>query len=371
VNKQEGLFRVRSHYLQSGARIINKMTTQYQSAMEQIENNPGTWLVTGAAGFIGSNLVESLLLLNQRVVGLDNFSTGYRQNLIDVQETVQPGQWAGFNFIEGDIRDFDTCVKICSNVDYVLHQAAIGSVPRSIEDPLYVNSNNLSGFLNMLAAARDAGVKRFVYAASSAVYGDHPGLPKVEDETGRSLSPYAVTKIVNELYAEVFAECYGFKSIGLRYFNIFGRRQDPEGAYAAVIPRWFAGLVRGGPVHVFGDGETSRDFCYIDNCVQANILAATTSDEEALNRVYNIACGQRTTLNELFELIKMQVIRAGHDVQDARPVYLDFRPGDVRHSHADISRARDLLGYDPGYSVKDGLARTAEWYCSLPHAISA
>ena len=340
------------------------MNTQYQRILDDLKKHPRTWLITGVAGFIGSNLLESLLLLDQRVIGLDNFSTGYRHNLQQVRRQTSPEQWACFEFIEGDIRNLSTCRKACVHADYVLHQAAIGSVPRSVEDPLYVNENNVSGFLNMLVASRDAGVARFVYAASSSTYGDHPGLPKVEGEVGKPLSPYAVTKYANELYAQTFAGCYGFKTIGLRYFNIFGRRQDPEGAYAAVIPKWFAGLMDGGPVFIYGSGETSRDFCYIDNCVQANILAAVTSNEEALNQVYNIAYGRRTTLNELFVLIRDQVGKVIPQAREIEPSYRDFRPGDVLHSLADITKAGELLGYHPEFSLLDGLEITSDWYCS-------
>ncbi|WP_291318773.1 SDR family oxidoreductase [Desulfonatronospira sp.] len=341
------------------------MTVRYQHILEQLRQNPGTWLVTGASGFIGSNLAETLLRLEQRVLGLDNFSTGYRHNLEDVLASVTPEQWSRFKFMDGDIRDLDTCRQACQGADYVLHQAAIGSVPRSIEDPLYINSNNLDGFLNMMIASRDAGVQRFVYAASSAAYGDHPGLPNVEDDMGRLLSPYAVTKYANELYAEVFARCYDFQSIGLRYFNIFGKRQDPQGAYAAVIPRWFINLLKNKAVHIYGDGGTSRDFCFIDNCVQANILAAVTQNPEATGKVYNVAFGQQTTLNELFELIKEMAARFGSEVRESLPVYTGFRPGDIRHSLADISRARDILGYEPLYSVREGLEITGRWFCSL------
>ncbi len=335
----------------------------YQVILSQLARNPRKWLVTGAAGFIGSNLVEALLMMDQEVVGVDNFATGYRHNLEDVQTSLSTAQWERFKFIQGDICDLNTCRQACQDTDYVLHQAAIGSVPRSVEDPLFTNVNNVSGFLNILLASRDAGVKRLVYAASSATYGDHPGLPKVEEEIGRPLSPYALTKYVNELYAQVFAQCYGFQTIGLRYFNIFGRRQDPEGAYAAVIPRWFSALAAGEQVYIFGDGETSRDFCYIDNCVQANILAATVQDPAALDKVYNVAFGQRTTLNELFYIIRDLVAQTEHGAQEELPEYQDFRPGDVRHSLADISRAERLLGYSPAYSVRQGLERTAEWYC--------
>ncbi len=335
--------------------------SHYTEICSTLKENPRSWLITGVAGFIGSNLLETLLKLNQRVTGLDNFSTGFRHNLDEVRDLVTPEQWSNFNFIEGDIRDLDTCIKACSGIDYVLHQAALGSVPRSIEDPINTNENNISGFLNMLVASRDEPVKRFVYAASSSTYGDHPDLPKVEDKTGNPLSPYAVTKLVNELYSAVFARTYGFNTIGLRYFNIFGQRQDPDGAYAAVIPKWFASIMKGEPVYINGDGKTSRDFCFIDNCVQANILAAT-SDQRAANQVYNVAFGQRTTLNELFELIKERVVETFPEAKDTRPVYRDFRPGDVRHSLADISKARELIGYEPEFSIRSGLDRAAQWY---------
>ena len=329
---------------------------------KQIKSVPRTWLITGVAGFIGSNLLETLLTLNQNVIGLDNFSTGFQHNLDEVQSRVSDEQWQLFTFIKGDICNSETCRQSCSGVDYVLHQAALGSVPRSIEDPLITNENNISGFLNMLVAARDAKVRKFVYAASSSTYGDHPGLPKVEDETGKPLSPYAVTKLVNELYAEVFARVYNFKAIGLRYFNIFGQRQDPNGAYAAVIPLWFAGLIKNDTVYINGDGETSRDFCFIDNAVQANLLAATVDDEDAADQVYNIAFGERTTLNELYQLIKERVSTVNTTAGNAKPQYREFRAGDVRHSLADISKAKERIGYEPQFSVKKGLDRAAEWY---------
>lgn len=291
-----------------------------------------------------------------------NQTLGYQRNLDEVQSLVPPDQWSKFNFIYGDIRDLETCRKACARVDYVLHQAALGSVPRSMEDPITTNANNIDGFLNMLVAARDARVKRFVYAASSSTYGDHPGLPKVEGHIGRPLSPYAVTKYVNELYASVFSDAYGIETIGLRYFNIFGRWQDPDGAYAAVIPRWFQALLTGETVYINGDGETSRDFCYIDNCVQANLLAATTENPGAVNQVYNVAFGERTTLNELFHMIKDLASQTRPAAADIQPVYRDFRPGDVRHSLADIGKARELLGYVPRFSVQQGLAQAAEWY---------
>ncbi len=338
------------------------MPGTYKAVQTTLKSSPRTWLITGVAGFIGSNLLETLLTLDQKVIGLDNFSTGFQHNLDEVQSRVSDEHWQLFTFIKGDICNLETCRQSCSSVDYVLHQAALGSVPRSIEDPLITNENNISGFLNMLVAARDENVQRFVYAASSSTYGDHPGLPKVEDETGNPLSPYAVTKLVNELYAEVFARAYNFKTIGLRYFNIFGQRQDPNGAYAAVIPMWFAGLIKNDTVYINGDGETSRDFCFIDNAVQANLLAATVDDEAAVNQVYNVAFGERTTLNELYQLIKERVVTANAATGEARPQYRDFRAGDVRHSLADISKAKEHIGYDPQFSVQNGLDKAAKWY---------
>ncbi len=341
---------------------MNASAGAYAELQARLKVTPATWLITGVAGFIGSNLLETLLKLDQKVVGLDNFSTGFQHNLDEVQSLVTPDQWGNFTFIQGDIRHPEDCAKACSGVDYVLHEAALGSVPRSVEDPALTNENNITGFLNMLIAARDAGVKRFVYAASSSTYGDHPGLPKVEDRIGNPLSPYAVTKLVNELYAQVFARTYEFKTIGLRYFNIFGRRQDPDGAYAAVIPKWFAALIKGETLYINGDGSTSRDFCYIDNCVQANLLAATTDDEAALDQVYNVAYGERTSLNELFGLIRDRVSPAYPAAAEVEPVYRDFRVGDVLHSLADIGKARELLGYAPGYSITRGLDEAAGWY---------
>lgn len=325
--------------------------------------NPTRWLVTGVAGFIGSNLLQTLLELNQEVVGLDNFLTGYEKNLEMVREICGPEAWSRFRFIEGDIRDFPTCQHACAGVRHVLHEAALGSVPRSIEDPFLTNSCNITGFLNMLVAAKDAGVESFVYAASSSTYGDSPELPKVEDKIGAPLSPYAVTKYVDELYAGVFASCYGFLATGLRYFNVFGQRQDPFGAYAAVIPQWHAALLKGEQVYINGDGETSRDFCYIDNVVQANLLASFAGGE-AKGKVYNVAYGERTTLNELFELIREEVARHKPEAANARPEYRDFRKGDVRHSLADINRAKTLLGYAPAWDVKKGLAVASDWYAA-------
>ncbi|KGO34478.1 MAG: NAD-dependent epimerase/dehydratase family protein [Desulfoprunum sp.] len=338
------------------------MTTRYDALLRRLLTEKHTWLVTGVAGFIGSHLLENLLRLDQEVVGLDNFSTGYRHNLDEVESLVTADQWRRFTFIEGDIRNLDDCRRACRDVDYVLHEAALGSVPRSIEDPCLTNANNISGFLNMLVAARDAKVRRMVYAASSSTYGDHPDLPKQEDRIGRPLSPYAVTKLVNELYADVFARTYDFKAIGLRYFNIFGQRQDPDGAYAAVIPKWFAALIQGETVFINGDGETSRDFCFVDNCVQANLLAAVAEDEAALNQVYNVAVGARTSLNELFALIRDRVAGFDKKAGATEPQYRDFRRGDVRHSLAAIAKARELLGYEPQFSVQAGLDRIAGWY---------
>jgi UDP-N-acetylglucosamine 4-epimerase len=335
----------------------------YDQLQTRLATEPHTWLITGVAGFIGSNLLETLLKLNQRVVGLDNFATSHQRNLDEVQTLVTPAQWANFNFIQGDIRELADCQKACQSVDYVLHQAALGSVPRSLEDPITTNSANITGFLNMLVAARDAKVKSFTYAASSSTYGDHPALPKVEDTIGKPLSPYAVTKYVNELYADVFARCYGFNTIGLRYFNIFGHRQDPNGAYAAVIPKWTAALLTGDAVYINGDGETSRDFCYIANAVQANLLAATAFNPEAKNQIYNVAVGDRTTLNTLVTLLRDNL--TGHGVSaDTRPIYRDFRAGDVRHSQADIGKAQRLLGYAPSHRLAAGIAQAMPWYVS-------
>lgn len=335
--------------------------SRYAQLLDTLPSAPKTWLVTGVAGFIGSNLLEALLKLDQRVVGLDNFATGYQRNLDEVQGLVSPEQWARFSFIEGDIRKLEDCRQACEGVDYVLHQAALGSVPRSLNDPITSNATNIDGFLNMLVAARDAKVSSFTYAASSSTYGDHPGLPKVEDSIGKPLSPYAVTKFVNELYAEVFARSYGFTTIGLRYFNVFGRRQDPAGAYAAVVPKWAAAMIRGEDVFINGDGESSRDFCYVDNAVQANLLAALATSEEAQNQVYNVAVGGRTTLNQLFSILRSAVAMSGVSYKKL-PLYREFRGGDVRHSQADTGKARKLLGYDPSHTVEQGIAAALPWY---------
>ncbi len=359
--------------------------TAYDELQPHLVAQPRTWLVTGVAGFIGSNLLETLLKLDQRVVGLDNYATGYRRNLSEVQGLVSAQQWARFTFLEGDIRSLEDCQRACAGVDHVLHQAALGSVPRSLEDPITTNRTNIDGFLNMLVAARDAKVHSFTYAASSSTYGDHPALPKVEANIGKPLSPYAVTKYVNELYADVFSRSYGFHTIGLRYFNVFGPRQDPGGAYAAVVPKWSAALLRGETVHINGDGETSRDFCFVANAVQANLLAATAATrpgfaavtggesaggegadgedlaESPLNQVYNVALGDRTTLNTLFDMLRDNLVKYGVSPQ-AKPVYRDFRSGDVRHSMANIEKAKRLLGYAPTHRIGEGLALAMPWY---------
>ncbi|WP_432377780.1 SDR family oxidoreductase [Duganella sp. P38] len=334
----------------------------YAHLLAALQQQPRHWLVTGAAGFIGSNLALALLKLGQRVTGMDNFDTGYQHNLDEIAALAGPQAWARFSFQHGDIRDFDDCVRACDGVDIVLHQAARGSVTRSIEDPLGTNATNVDGFINILTAARDAGVGRFVYAASSATYGDEPTLPKIEERIGRPLSPYAVTKYINELYADVYARSYGMQCIGLRYFNVFGPRQDPQGAYAAVIPQWVAALIAGTPLRINGDGETSRDFCYIDNVVQANLLAALTTSPDAVNQVYNVALGEQTTLNQLHGY--MCALLAGRYPQLAahRPEYGDFRAGDIRHSLADIGKARQRLGYQPTHRLRDGLAVAMDWY---------
>lgn len=343
--------------------------TQYEELQKYLKNNQFTWLITGAAGFIGSNIVEKLLYLNQKVVGLDNFETGYQHNLDQAVEDAQAAlqidnrtlQMENFRFIEGDVRIIEDCQKACEDADYVLHQAALGSVPRSIEDPIHTNRTNIDGFLNMLIAARDAKVKQFVYAASSSTYGDHPDLPKTEDKIGNPLSPYAVTKLVNELYAMVFANTYHLNTIGLRYFNIYGKRQDPNGAYAAVIPKWVSGIINDEEIFINGDGETSRDFCYIQNVVQINLLAALTENKEATNQVYNVAVGDRTTLNDLYKIIR-SYLEKHCSLSKENLTYRNFRAGDVRHSQADVSKAQALLGYQPSHRIKEGLDEAMEWY---------
>lgn len=340
---------------------------RYEQVKQELLANPKTWLVTGCAGFIGSNLLETLLQLNQKVVGLDNFATGHQHNLDEVQATVSAEQWACFQFIEGDIRELDACRAAVKNIDHVLHQAALGSVPRSLEDPITTNSVNIDGFLNMLVAARDEQVASFTYAASSSTYGDHPDLPKLEGRIGRPLSPYAVTKYVNELYADVFARSYDFKTIGLRYFNVFGKRQDPNGAYAAVIPKWVAAMIKDEPVYINGDGETSRDFCFIENAVQANLLAAL-APKDVKNEVYNVAVGERTSLNQLFYLLKTML--ADNNIQYGQESnYRNFRAGDVRHSQASVDKGSRYLDYFPRYKVDDGLRIALPWYINYFHKV--
>lgn len=334
----------------------------FERAFQQLKKEPKRWLVTGCAGFIGSNLVETLLKHDQHVVGLDNFATGFQRNLDEVQTLVSPAQWQRFKFIEGDICNSEDCQLACDGADYVLHQAALGSVPRSIADPIKTNGANISGFLNMLVAARDAKVSAFVYAASSSTYGDHPALPKLEQNIGKPLSPYAVTKYVNELYADVFSRTYGFNCTGLRYFNVFGPRQDPNGAYAAVIPKWTAAMIANENVIINGDGETSRDFCFIANAVQANILAAVTP--LSTSEVFNVAVGDRNTLNTLFSSIK-SVLNSQQFTYEKSAVYGEFRAGDVRHSQADISKAASLLGYQPVFNLESGLEIAIPWYIKL------
>ena len=334
--------------------------SQFEKVKAELLTSPKTWLVTGVAGFIGSNLLETLLKLNQKVIGLDNFATGHQHNLDEVKNIVTEVQWSNFTFHNGDIRNYSDCEAAVKGADYILHQAALGSVPRSIADPIMTNSANITGFLNMLQAAKEQNVKSFTYAASSSTYGDHPALPKLEENIGNPLSPYAVTKYVNELYAAVFAKTYGFKSIGLRYFNVFGQRQDPNGAYAAVIPKWTASMIQGEDVFINGDGETSRDFCFIENTVQMNILAATAA-EEAKDEVYNVAVGDRTTLNELYNAIKVS-LNENSTLVKGELIYRDFRAGDVRHSQADITKAKSSLGYEPQYNINDGISKAIPWY---------
>lgn len=340
--------------------------SKYDEIEKFLKFNVKTWLITGVAGFIGSNLLEKLLTLNQKVVGLDNFEIGHPSNIDqaikDANNNVGKDLTGNFLLIKGDIRNLDDCKKACKNVNYVLHQAALGSVPRSIKDPINANNTNIVGFLNILIASKDAKVQRLVYASSSAVYGDHHELPKIEDKVGNPLSPYALTKSVNEEYASIFAKVYNFKSIGLRYFNIFGKRQDPNGAYAAVIPKWISNIRNIKSVEIYGDGETSRDFCYIENAVQANILSAIHEDEAATNQVYNIAVNDQTSLNELYLIIEEIILKKYKNISKKKPIYCDFREGDIRHSLANIDKAKKILGYEPRYKIKEGLMKTIDWY---------
>jgi UDP-N-acetylglucosamine 4-epimerase len=327
--------------------------------------SPKSWVVTGVAGFIGSNLLETLLQLNQKVTGLDNLATGHKRNLAQVQSAVGPSLWKNFKWIEGDIQDPAACQEAVRGADYVLHQAALGSVPRSIVQPAETNASNVTGFLNMLWAAQEQKVKRFVFASSSSVYGDAKALPQVEENIGNCLSPYAVSKRVNELYAAVFAQCYGIQSIGLRYFNVFGPRQDPNGAYAAVIPKWISAMIQNETIYLNGDGSTTRDFCYVANVVQANILAATTPNPEAVNKIYNIALGDETTLAALFEMLRERLLPAHPHLQKVTPMHRPFQAGDVRHSRADTAKARRLLGYAPTHRIDQGLDEALNWYVAM------
>jgi UDP-N-acetylglucosamine 4-epimerase len=342
--------------------------SKLEEVLDALRVRAARWLVTGGAGFIGSHLVEQLLAAGQEVTVLDNFATGHRANLDAVLASTPPAHRDRLRVIEGDIRDRDACLRACDGAEYVLHQAALGSVPRSLQDPVTSHDVNVNGFVQMLLAARDRGVRRFVYASSSSVYGDHPALPKSEPQIGRPLSPYAATKYVNEVYAGTFGRSYGIETIGLRYFNVFGPRQDPNGPYAAVMPIWFATLLSGERVRIHGDGETSRDFCFVLNAVQANLLAATARQAEAVGEIFNIACGDRITLNQLFGLIRAEVARLRPSVRFAEVAHGPFRPGDVRHSLADISKAQCLLGYEPTHRVADGLRGTAAWYEALARA---
>lgn len=334
--------------------------SQYDKLKDHLKNNQYQWLITGVSGFIGSNLLEELLNLNQKVIGLDNFSTGHKKNLDEIQKNFSDNKWANFKFLEGDIRNIDECKKACLNVDHVLHQAALGSVPRSIADPISSNASNIDGFLNILLVAKDFNVKSFTYAASSSTYGDHPDLPKIEEKIGKPLSPYAITKYVNELYAEVFSTSFNFRSIGLRYFNVFGRRQDPLGAYAAVIPKWINAMINQQPVHIYGTGETSRDFCYIDNVIQANLLSAFAKNHSK-NEVYNVAFGDRTSLIQLFEILKSNLFNEGIEYL-MEPIFDDFRSGDVMHSQASIQKIKNNLGYNPIDNIQSGIEKSITWY---------
>ncbi len=336
--------------------------SEFQKLEQTLSGSPGNWLVTGVAGFIGSNLLEALLRLGQRVTGLDNLSTGRDGNLEQVRAAVGPRLWKNFRWIEGDIRDAALCRRVTRGKDYILHQAALGSVPLSIKDPIQTNDSNVNGFVNILWAAQGNGVKRFVFASSSAVYGDETSLPQKEGRIGRCLSPYATSKRINELYADVFARCYGIETVALRYFNVFGPRQDPNGAYAAVIPKWIAAMIQNETVSINGDGSTSRDFCYVANVVQANLLAATTQNARALNQAFNVALGAQTSLNELFELLRTRLAPAHGHLLSFQPRYAEFRPGDILHSRADIGQARRLLGYRPTHNLDQGLAEALDWY---------
>ena len=336
--------------------------SEFDRVRESLKINQKTWLVTGCAGFIGSNIIEFLLHHNQKVVGLDNFSTGYQHNINSVLAIVGEDKAKNFDFIEADTWDLESCIEACKGVDIVLHQAALGSVPRSIEDPITSNQSNITGFLNMMVACRDMGVERFVYASSSSVYGDSKELPKVESRTGKLLSPYAVMKMTSELYAGVFYKNYNLQTIGLRYFNVYGRRQDPKGAYSAVIPKWVSSLLNKEEVFINGDGKTSRDFTYIDNVIQMNILAGLTQNREVFGDVFNVAVGGRNTLNELYEIIVENISKEIEDFKPSKPIYREFRAGDIRDSNADITKAKRVMGYEPTHDIYDGMSEAIRWY---------
>jgi UDP-N-acetylglucosamine 4-epimerase len=334
--------------------------SRYEAVQANLRNNPSRWLVTGAAGFIGSNITKQLLLLGQHVVGLDNFSSGYQRNLDQAIE--ESGGNGSFRFVKGDIEDLSACADASAQVDYVIHQAAIGSVPKSMEDPIAVNRCNVDGTVNMLTAARDAGARRFVFASSCAIYGDAPETPKREDSTLLPLSPYAVTKHVNEAYAAVYQRAFGLSTIGLRYFNVFGPRQDPDGPYAAVIPIWTRNLVLGEPCRIYGDGQTTRDFIYVEDVVQANILAAMAEDESATGTAYNVGSSQSTSLTDLFAAIRDALAEKRPELASAEPLFEPFRNGDIRHSRADTSKAAGQLGFAPRFTVQSGLKAAVDWY---------
>lgn len=341
----------------------------FEEISSYLKKNQHTWLITGVAGFIGSNLLEALLKLNQKVVGFDNFDTGYQHNINEAisdaaisLKSTQAEVSKNFKFINGDIRILNDCINACKKIEYVLHHAAIGSVPRSIQDPIYTNKANIDGFLNMLVSANEAKVKMFVYAASSSTYGDSKELPKIEDRIGKPISPYAVTKLVNELYADVFNSVYGFNSIGLRYFNIFGKRQDPNGAYAAVIPQWINRILNNQSIYINGNGKNSRDFCYVENVIQINILSALSENKNSHNEVYNVAFNDRTSLNRLHDLINSELLKKLPNLDSNKPIYREPRAGDIMHSLADISKAEKMLNYKPEYNIEHGLNLTIDWF---------
>lgn len=330
--------------------------------LNAIKSNTNAWLVTGAAGFIGSHLVEELLRANQKVVGLDNFSTGFKQNLDKIESAVSSSQWKNFCFIEADIADLAACQYACENVDYILHQAALASVPASMDDPIKAHDVNVTGFINILTAARDQGVRRVVYASSSAVYGEGKELPKTEEKISDPISPYAANKYMNEVYAKTFSHCFGLETVGLRYFNVFGPRQDPNGAYAAVIPKWLEAMLQKKPAYIYGDGESTRDFIFVKDVVRANLLAALTDAPGALNQAYNIGLGNQITLNQLFNLLSELLSEHLHTQQVRAPRYEVAREGDIRHSYANVRKTKELLEFSPKFSLKEGLRENIKWY---------